>query len=649
MAVDIEQDVKDVSSKITTYQQYKEFKQSYDELKKVSGTAFEEDKKNIVEQLDKYNRKKQKQDNSCTPFLQHLIKQLQKLKGSGLDTDKFVKKLYLDSLKETKKGIVELLVTLTKEFLNCGENQAYTFNTTFYIPVEEVDLFGLLQSSPTDKIGKLFYEEKPADYQSYINDPTQNPFSMNRALYDRTQNLNQPFSVPIGNNYQGTSKQSLFDITYVETYTDPNTAQVVNGSFFKIDLKPRQTFPTIDEFLNDYYSSINVLEYRTLFTYLVDFSTGAISFGQNAGKAKLEATQKVLAINNRISCLCSDTTKEISVNSNAKISEVDNTTDSFFELTDVELRIIEQNVSNIKRGVVQFEDCDNVDVPMNVDATISALENLTYNQETNDVNEIEDALNILNPVTSQSFKPSLNQNFLKQFINAIMASVLGPKVILPFLTMAYATNQPIPAGVNNIEKFSKDYRSFYIKFVASLIAKLTEKVFKFLKKEILKLVSFIQSDIVAEKKKKTVKMILAIIALIGAPLNTVLNFQECKSCLDELFKLLNLAVNSAIGKFSAAKPGNEIPLPLLLASRALAGYSSTRAFMNTMENLQAIGVPVGPMPDGSPNKFVASVYSILEGQEREMAENGKVSVGVGPLTITPLGATTPAKSYGKFI
>lgn len=648
MAVDIEQDVKDVSSKITTYQQYKEFKQSYDSLKKVSGTAFEENKKDIVQQLDKYNRKKQKQDNSCTPFLQHLIKQLQKLKGSGLDTDKFVKKLYLDSLKETKKGIVELLIKLTKEFLNCGENQAYKFNTTFYIPVEEVDLFGLLQTSPKDKIGKLFYEEKPEDYQSYINNPTQNSFSMNRALYERTQNLNQPFSVPAGSNYAGTSKQSLFDITYVETYTDSNN-QVINGNFFKIDLSPRQTFPTIDEFLNDYYSSINVLEYRTLFAYLVDFSTGAISFGQNAGKSKLEALQKVMAINNRISCLCSDTTKEISVNSNAKISEVDNTTDSFFELTDVELRIIEQNVSNIKRGVVQFEDCDNVSVPMNVDATITALENLTYNQETNDVNEIDDALNILYPVTSQSFKPSLNQNFLEQFQNAIMASVLGPKVILPFLTMAYATDQPIPAGVNNIDKFSKDYRSFYIKFFSALIAKLTEKVFKVLKKEILKLVSFIQSDIVAEKRNKTVKMILAIIALIGAPLNAVLNFQECKSCLDELFKLLNLAVNSAIGKFSQAKPGNEIPLPLLLASKALAGYSSTRAFMNTMENLQAIGVPVGPMPDGSPNKFVASVYGILEGQEREMAENGKVTIGIGPLTITPLGATTPAKSYGKFI
>ena len=56
-----------------------------------------------LRKIKKYNRKKNKQDNTCTPFLETLVKQLQKLKGSGSDTDKFVKKIYLDSVKETKK------------------------------------------------------------------------------------------------------------------------------------------------------------------------------------------------------------------------------------------------------------------------------------------------------------------------------------------------------------------------------------------------------------------------------------------------------------------------------------------------------------------------------------------------------------------
>lgn len=644
MAIDVNEDAKELSKTISGYQQYKEFKQSYDELKKVGGTSFEEDKKKIVAQLDKYNRKKNKQDNTCTPFLETLVKQLQKLKGSGSDTDKFVKKIYLDSVKETKKEIPELLVALTKEFLNCGENQAYSFNTSFYIPVAEIDLFGILQTSPTDRIGKFFYEEKPEDFQLYSSDPTNEPFSMNRELYKRTQNLNQSFSSTAGSNYIGSSYQNLFDITYVESYIDQN-AQTINGNFFKIDLKPRQTFPTVDEFLNDYYSSINVLEFKTLFTYLVDLSTGSISFAQNEGKSKLDSLQKVMAINKRISCLCSDTKKEISVNSNAKISEIDNTTNSFFELTDVELRIIEQNISNIKKGVIEFEDCDNVQVPLNVEATLVALDNLTYNEETNNQNEIDDALNILYPTSDQTFKPSLDKEFLKQFLNAMAASILSPKTILPFLTMAYATNQPIPAGVNNIFKFSKDYRNFYIEFISRLLAQLVSKVFKYLTEEIIKLTKFINSDIVSEKRNKITKTILAIIALIGGTRNSILNFKECKSCLDELLRLLNLAVNASRAKI--LQVGGEIPLPLLLASRALAGYSSTRAFMNTMENLEAIGVPVGPMPDGSPNKFVASIYSIIEGQERENIQNGKLAAGVPPLTVLPTGLTIPASAYGK--
>ena len=58
MAIDVNEDAKEISKTISGYQQYKEFKQSYDNLKKVGGTSFEEDKKKIVERLDKYNRKK---------------------------------------------------------------------------------------------------------------------------------------------------------------------------------------------------------------------------------------------------------------------------------------------------------------------------------------------------------------------------------------------------------------------------------------------------------------------------------------------------------------------------------------------------------------------------------------------------------------
>ena len=86
-----------------------------------------------------------------------------------------------------------------------------------------------------------------------------------------------------------------------------------------------------------------------------------------------------------------------------------------------------------------------------------------------------------------------------------------------------------------------------------------------------------------------------------------------------------------------------------MASQVLDGYSSTRAFLNTVENLEALGIPTGPMPDGSPNKFVASIKGILDGNSKEVSQNGKVAIGVGALTVTPAGITIPKDAYGKFI
>jgi DnaJ-domain-containing protein 1 len=103
MAVDINNDIKGVSNKIEQYDYYKDFKKDYKNLKKVYGDSFEADKKRIVQELDKYNRNTRKQNNSCTPFVEQLINQLKKLKGSGLDTEKFAKKIFLKSLKKQKK------------------------------------------------------------------------------------------------------------------------------------------------------------------------------------------------------------------------------------------------------------------------------------------------------------------------------------------------------------------------------------------------------------------------------------------------------------------------------------------------------------------------------------------------------------------
>jgi hypothetical protein len=39
---------------------------------------------------------------------------------------------------------------------------------------------------------------------------------------------------------------------------------------------------------------------------------------------------------------------------------------------------------------------------------------------------------------------------------------------------------------------------------------------------------------------------------------------------------------------------------------------------------------------------------MIDGNSKEIAENGKVSIGIGVLTVTPSGVTIPKDAYGKF-
>jgi hypothetical protein len=198
-----------------------------------------------------------------------------------------------------------------------------------------------------------------------------------------------------------------------------------------------------------------------------------------------------------------------------------------------------------------------------------------------------------------------------------------------------------------MEDFAKLFRSFFVEFVSKIGAIFTKEVFNELKKEVKALVALLLGDISAEKIKKKYQMILSIVGIVPALTKTVKDFRECKSILDELLQLLNLGVKKKLNKL--AENGGDLPLPLLLSAKLLDGYSPTRSFLNTINNLQEIGVPTGPMPDGSPNKFIASIKAMIDGNDQEISENGKVAIGIGPLTITPAGITIPKDAYGKFI
>jgi hypothetical protein len=102
------------------------------------------------------------------------------------------------------------------------------------------------------------------------------------------------------------------------------------------------------------------------------------------------------------------------------------------------------------------------------------------------------------------------------------------------------------------------------------------------------------------------------------------DYRKCKSLVNDILLLLSTIFG---------KPDGQIPLPLLVLTQFLPGYSPERATINTIELLQSVGIPTGPLPDGSPN--LMGIYTLMNqlGADEEETENGKTEGAV----ITPAG------------
>jgi hypothetical protein len=350
--------------------------------------------------------------------------------------------------------------------------------------------------------------------------------------------------------------------------------------------------------------------------------------------------------------LCFDGRSEIEVGANSKISPSDGIDESFYEFSSIDLRYINQTVNNFKKGVIEFEDCDNVQIPVNTEGILNELDKLTYVKD-------DDVLNVANDLPSNigdnNKTPNFNlpgvdifdKEFLKNLINGLVTALLSPKVLLPIYAMIKAIGSTTNNAIDNINSFTgfcKYFKTFIINVTTKIGALFIKTLFNIIKKDLKNLIISVIQDITKEKIDKRTKLILKltkILLTVAEVYKLIDDWRKCKSVVDELLNIIQIWTSKKLISQST------IPLPILFASRLLDGYSQTRAFIGTIEELQKIGIPTGAMPDGSPNLTVLSMYSQLTASANEENENGKVQVALGPLTITPSGFTVPANAFGK--
>jgi len=644
MGLDLDNDYKQVKTKISAYQTTVESRKDFlTAQKNNSADNFEKAKNANFSNLNEWGntvdgytaeKKKQLQDNVKTQLDQ--LTEIFMVSSSVAGDSKSLNKLfdiYNQTIINTKDRIKELFITEVVKAAGCSEEQEFTTSPLF-IKVQSVDLYKKLYEDPNTKTGSLLYEKDTTPNGSF-------PYAMNRELYNRLQNKDSFFN-EYNSSYIGASKNQIFDIQYADKDDNGNF-----GDYFKVTLKNgTKSVGSVTQFLQDYYTSIDLIDIDELISIIMDNLTKAISIDLNVDINFQREQLKIEKLLQRILGLCFDSTKEIDVSGIAKLSVLDNIDESFFELTSNDLRTIENNLDNIQRGVTEFTDCDNVKLPLDKDAIINNL--LDGRNETTDSKKMESFKGSIDSLANdqewKSIIPNLNIDGSIKFDlfgiipKGIMQSLLSPKSLLGIMVVFKSVQNFIVDQIETLEDFFNQFKDMIIELMSKIGAIFVEELFKEIQKNLTVLVRLIIEEIARESKNAQARMIFAIINTVILVGELVADWRQCKSVVDELLSLLSLAgsqLNLGLPAFS------------LSLSRFLPGMSETRMFANHIEELQKSGIPTGDLPDGSPNLMLQSSFSQIKGQFKEMQENGKTEVSIDPLSIVGGTTTGVIKAYGK--
>lgn len=659
MGLDLNNDYEKAKSKVSAYQTTLENKKNDVIAKKQKAkTSLDKKKSDVTKQLNELKSGTNDIKNQLKNEVKNQLEQLldlfkQSLPKSGNKSLNTISRFFLEAAEATKSRMNEILIEEVVSTIGCSEEQSYEdkLNQPIYIKVSQVDLFKRLKYSPDDKDAKFYYENSATG-------PGVIPNSVNRVLYERLQNLGQSYQTQFGSDYRGVSGQDLFDVEYVQFY--PAVGPTNFGDFFKITLKPQlNNRTTVSDFLRDYYGSIDILQFDVLTAEIMNALTGAFDFSIGLSTDQMREQTKFDLILKRLMGICTDPTKKIDVAGTAKLSDQDFIDDSFFEVSNQELRLIEEKINNTINGVVQFEDCGDLKLPVNVQASRTIVEDvITENVSSKKIDRVEQAISELanDPKWKElvpslgldvNFKASLDTSLITQLPKIVFKTILSPKVMLGFLIMVKAVSSQFSAQLDNLfddlEKFMKTFKKFVVNFMQRVTSIFVEELFKIVKKQVKQLVEKILSDIVKEAKNKQLAMYSAIVYALLVLGQAFIDYRNCKSVIDEILKLLNLGISQLnLG----------LPLFALAGSSLLGGVSNTRAFANVVENLQSLGLPTGDAPDGGPNLMNMAMMAQIKGSNEEMFTNGKVEVYIPP----PVGfagpfpiAAKPSKGRGKFM
>ncbi len=645
MPLDINSTQQSIQSKIDAYKTYREVSTSEKGLLGKLGNSASEATSQISSQLDKVSEFQKRFQRNPPNSMDQLLGFLGQTQGNGSATLRYLRTKILEAAAQIEPKIAGILNKETIKALGCSVEQTYNGVSAeslslqpiplrpqqegIYIPVNSLDFFSNLKQSPETNFGKIYYEKLDPSADSIFRPyggPV--PFPMNKQLFNMmtSDNAGRSFNQINGKNYLGKSGQGLFDLQYTKT-----NSFGVTGDYYRVFLIDREDGSgnitnNVGEFISDYYSTIKLVDTVDIGAQIVNIISGAINYNAQVGFGEVNNQSRFALIAQRILGLCFDDRREIDVSGVSKVAELDGVDDTFFEFTEVDLRNIDIRISNIQNGVMEFEDCDNVKLPVDYETLVDELikyrdisNTLTLNEQVDAISGILDTL-YQNPEwqaflpTNFNLEVAVNKQILKQIPLAVASAVISPKVLFPIFTLLQvvegqakntynqavtSTNTFIQSGntslggvnniINNSTDFLKVFKSFNIQVISKIGAIFLQTLYEILKKDIINLISSVIADITKSALLKKYAIILRLVNILLILSQLVDDYRRCKSLIANILLLLKTIFGRANGS---------IPLPLLLFTDFLPGTSPERASINTLELLQGVGIPTGTLPDG---------------------------------------------------
>jgi hypothetical protein len=611
MPVDLNDTYKQVEGKTKAVTTYNKVRKDYLAAKKSAEGAegeFQEAKDKTVTQLSQLQKESgkkrfEREIKNQTDRLFDLLK-LQSGTGSvnggtSLETTRFLRQKYVEAVNRVQTQVETIFVEEVKKLLGCDQQLKYGAQVVD-IPIASIDLYKILYDSPESVPGQIHYETEPVVVQS-------TPFSMNRNLFDLIiQGV--PYSTTHGVNYKGYSGQDLFDIEYIPT-----------TEVYRVSLKNRLGGDNlVTDFVSDYYQTIKVLDMRALWTSVlnniltIDYSISKKGIGQ------IQDEETFMIILKRILGLCFDDRQEIDVAGTSKVPELDGVDDAFFEMTDIDLRTIDQIENNARQGVVEFQDCTNVKLPVNNQGLYNNLRKIEDGLPAKNLDKLvngifDDIPNSPYWPKLESLKITINTSVIKEVPKAIMKSLLSPKVLLPLFVMMKALNQNLADNITSLRDFAKKFKRLVINVMSRIGALFVKVMYDLIIGDLKKILKSITTDILGNKLQKVYRVIEQLISTASLVSQFVSDFRKCKNLIDSILNAIELALKTS--------PIN-IPAPLLVLAEFRSGFDDVRAYISVLEEYQRIGIPTGPMPDGSPNIGLLAKYAEIVGVEKERDANG---------------------------